>query len=159
MLLDDAIEDWGVANRATLSGSDVEMLRRVWSTVRVSDCADLEIGKMEAKDRKKVMVLFDKSDRAGVASTLDKVTRWARTQTGPAQARPGQTRQRAAVRPTRPQRKTSSAFSDAGLGAQDADDQPLKAAASAPKGINRMLIALYAVAAVAVVLVMVLALL
>ena len=114
---------------------------------------------MEAKDRKKVMVLFDKSDRAGVASTLDKVTRWARTQTGPAQARPGQTRQRAAVRPTRPQRKTSSAFSDAGLGAQDADDQPLKAAASAPKGINRMLIALYAVAAVAVVLVMVLALL
>ena len=92
MLLDDAIEDWGVANRATLSGSDVEMLRRVWSTVRVSDCADLEIGKMEAKDRKNVMILFDKSDRAGVASTLDKVTRWARTQTGPAQTRPGQTR-------------------------------------------------------------------
>ena len=102
MLLDDAIEDWGVANRATLSGSDVEMLRRVWSTVRVSDCADLEIGKMEAKDRKNVMILFDKSDRAGVASTLDKVTRWARTQTGPAQTRPGHTRQRASVRPTRP---------------------------------------------------------
>jgi hypothetical protein len=156
MLLDDAIEDWGVANRATLSGTDVEMLRRVWSTVRVSDCADLEINKMEAKDRKSVMVLFDKSDRAGVASTLEKVTRWARTQSGS-----GQTRQRASVRPPRPPRKTSSAFSDAGLGAQDANNQPLKAAASAPKGIsiNRILIALCAVAAVAVVLLLVLALL
>ena len=159
MLLDDAIEDWGVANRATLSGPDVEMLRRVWSTVRVSDCADLEINKMEAKDRKNVMVLFDKSDRAGVASTLDKVTRWARTQSGSGQARPAQTRQRASVRPPRPPRKTSSAFSDAGLGAQGAGDQPLKAVASASKGINRILIALYAVAAVAVVLLLVLALL
>jgi len=132
--------------------------------VRVSDCADLEIGKMEAKDRKNVMILFDKSDRAGVASTLDKVTRWARTQPGSAQTRPGQTRpaqtrQRASVRPPRPPRKTSSAFSDAGLGAQGAGDQPLKAVASASKGINRILIALYAVAAVAVVLLLVLALL
>ena len=114
---------------------------------------------MEAKDRNSVMVLFDKSDRAGVASTLDKVTRWARTQSGSGQARPAQTRQRASVRPTRPPRKTSSAFSDAGLGAQDANNQPLKAAASAPKGINRVLIALYAVAAVAVALLLVLALL
>ncbi|MBT5755511.1 MAG: hypothetical protein HOI41_11155 [Acidimicrobiaceae bacterium] len=154
MLLDDAIEDWGVANRSTLSGPDVEMLRRLWSTVRLSDCADLEIGKMEAKDRTNVMVLFDKSDRAGVASTLDKVTRWARTQTGSAQ-----TRKRASVRPPRPPRKTSSAFSDAGLGVQGAGDQPLKAVASASKSINRILIALYAVAAVAVVLLLVIALL
>jgi hypothetical protein len=159
MLLDDAIEDWGVANRSTLSGPDVEMLRRLWSTVRLSDCADLEIGKMEAKDRTNVMVLFDKSDRAGVASTLDKVTRWARTQTGSGQTRTAQTRKRASVRPPRPPRKTSSAFSDAGLGVQGAGDQPLKAVASASKSINRILIALYAVAAVAVVLLLVIALL
>jgi len=77
MQLADAIEQWGLANRTKMNDADTDIVRMVWSAVRVSDSAKVVVEDMTSDESRVVMALFSRSQRKDVAVLLNEVFRWA----------------------------------------------------------------------------------
>ncbi len=73
MRLADEIEQWGISNAEELDLRDRDRLRRIWSVVRRSDEASLDILNLTHDDGSRVIELFDLTERPDVASTLNRI--------------------------------------------------------------------------------------
>ena len=71
--LADEIEQWGISNAEDLDLRDRDRLRRIWSVVRRSDEASLDILNLTHDDGSRVIELFDLTERPDVASTLNRI--------------------------------------------------------------------------------------
>lgn len=83
MLLADAIEAWGRANRSEMSREELEELGTLWRTIKTSAHAELDFRAMGKEDARAVMALFDAPRRAEVSRTLNQVRKWALAQPSP----------------------------------------------------------------------------
>lgn len=73
MRLADEIENWGISQAERLDVTERDRLRRIWSVVRRSDEASLDILQLTHGDGTRVIELFDLRERSDVASTLNEI--------------------------------------------------------------------------------------
>lgn len=78
MLVADAVEQWALENRPSLSPEDKDRLRLVWSTVRRDETGQRDVDSMTDRDFDAALALFDPDDRSSAADMLDQVVAWAR---------------------------------------------------------------------------------